>query len=181
MAVIINPSGSPAWERVNTHIDYGGNTDLSDFGQQVNVDDRTDISAAMIARIADLMAAIARVAPWAKMNFTTNNDIPGLPTMHFYRCMAGSALPTITRIGDEALAFTWLDSYKDAYGVSGEIDLKGATMTNVNGVAGGSNHRYAEYALADTTGNGKNNRVTFHQSDMASTTSGDQRFCVEVF
>ena len=171
----ITPAGQPSWARVNDHTAYGGDLNKQNYLAQDAVDPRTDITAQNLCRIAEDLAAFARMADFAKVTAQLNDTSPAAPTILSYRSLAPSSTPATARVADGRARFTWDDSYVDSYGVSHDIDIKGAWVTVIGSAAAIPN-----VLLEDTTGNGKMNRVTVWVDDDLDAAIQDAKICLEV-
>jgi hypothetical protein len=134
----ITPSGSPAWTRTNTHVDYGGDLNKRNFLSQGVIDPQTDVGADQFSRIVADMEAIARVSPFAVITYQHNDSSPAAPTVLAVYGMIGvrttsyagdaapAGFPSALREGAGIARFTFAASYADAYGVSGAFALRHA-------------------------------------------------------
>lgn len=170
----ITPSGRPAWDRTNDHTAYGGHLNKKNFLAQDAVDPRTDVTAQNICRMAEDLACAAKMAPFAKVYVQANDASPADPTVLAYRAMAAASMPTVARVSDGVFTLTWADSYDDAYGVSADVDFKFVSPRAA------ASSIFATAALSDSTGNGKNNRVTVYVWDEDGNASLDAIVSVEV-
>ena len=151
----LTPTGSPVWSNSTAHTAYGGDLNKQNYLSQDAVDSRTDISAERWVRLCEDLAAVSRVLPFVKMRSRiTDEQIPGI---NVHRCASAEALPLPEWVSNGVATFTWEDTYKDEYGVEQDIDFQHCQVFALNPSSGG---QLAVAELSDTTGNGKNNRVT---------------------
>jgi len=120
MAVV--PTGNPAWNRTNDHVDYGGDLNKINYESQGAVNPRTDLTAEQVVRIAADMAAVMRASGFATITLQCNDTVPAAPTILDYDGMFAPPIPTRNGNGDVTL--TWLVDYADEYGVIADTDIK---------------------------------------------------------
>lgn len=132
-------SGNPAWERVAGITDYGGHTSKTNYMAQGVVNPRTDVGAEAIMRMADHLAAVANVSPFAVINYTQDDTGTNDPVVNSAYLMTGAdsdgypdggmppaGYPTLSRNGDGDVSVTFASSYNDSYGTAGTFAAKSA-------------------------------------------------------
>lgn len=136
------PAGRPAWERANDHSAYGGHTEKRNYQNLPIVNPRTDVGAEHIARMAADLAAVQRVAPFARVTFTGADSTNTHPTVSAVEMMTGvysgapytgntppTGFPSVSRVADGQYRVTLATSYTDPYGVAGTLSLTAAMPT----------------------------------------------------
>lgn len=149
----VQPTGKPAWTRLNDHTAYGGDVNKRNYQSQDAVNPLTDVTAEQFARLAADLAAVARTAPFATITYTADDTGTNDPNVDDYQSMAGSA-PTAARVSDGLTRLTWLASYADPYGVTEDIHIVAATAT-----CHGTTACLPVLALSDPDANTRNERV----------------------
>ena len=127
----MTPDGSPAWTRVATHTDYGGNVDKQNYLSRGVIDALTDVGAEALCRMAADLEAVVRTCPFATITYLCNDSSPAAPTIEIVYMMTGVRLvsyagdaaptgyPSAARNGNGDVTFTFASSYSDPYAVSG--------------------------------------------------------------
>lgn len=151
------PSGTPPWLHESDSSTYGGNTDKTNYQGQDVVNPKTDISAEAFLRLAADVAAIQRVMPLGTFGIQCDDTTPADPTVTFANLASGngtvtyaggsppSGYPTVTRVSDGRVKFTFPTSLSDDHGVNGTVHLIGAEVS----VVGASGQGVGEYVLYD--------------------------------
>ncbi len=147
----ITPTGAPAWTRVASFSNYGGNTLKQNYLTRGAINALTDVAAEEFSRMVSDVAAAARTAPFAVMRVLCNDGSPAAPTIEFCELMtgvrvtsyAGNAAPTGfpsgSRNGNGDVTITFASSYLDEYGVSGAFTpATAAASVNSSSGAGAS-------------------------------------------
>ena len=132
-------SGNPAWERVAGITDYGGHTSKTNYMAQGVVNPRTDVGAEAIMRMADHLAAVANVSPFAVINYTQDDTGTNDPVVNSAYLMTGAdsdgypdggtpptGYPTLSRNGNGDVTVTFASSYNDSYGTAGTFSVSAA-------------------------------------------------------
>lgn len=130
------PAGRPAWERANDHTSYGGHTEKRNYQGIPVINPRTDVGAEHLARLAADLAAVQRVAPFARVTFTGADSTNGEPTVSAVSMMTGvytgapyagdtppTGYPSVERVADGQYRVTFATSYDDPYAVAGTLAL----------------------------------------------------------
>ena len=165
-----DPTGLPAWERTAGIADYGGSTSKADWlGIGVTNPD-TDVAAAHLMRLADHLASVVRVAPFANLTITCNDAAPAAPTISLCDMMTGVCLvsyegnaapagfPSAARVGDGNFTVTFASSYTDSYSVAGDFEIRNLKVdansaNNINATATGAGGQVATvYVFTADTG-----------------------------
>ncbi len=132
------PTGSPAWTRAVSHVDYGGDTNKRNYGLIGPVDSQTDISAEEWCRLASDTAAAVRSADFAVFDISISvvaavvNSVymmTGVRTVSYNGVTPPTGFPGITRSGTGDITVTFDSSYNDEYGVAGSFAPVMATGT----------------------------------------------------
>jgi len=143
----MTPTGSPAWTRTASHVQYGGDTNKRNFLSQGVIDAQTDVGAAELARIAADMEALVRTMPFAIITFLNSDAAPAAPTIECVYMQTGvqlvsylggaapSGFPSAARNGTGDVTFTFASSYSDPYGVSGSYAVSHAGGTVLSATA----------------------------------------------
>lgn len=128
MTTPVTPAGSPYWGRATGPADYGGHANKINYGGQSVINDRTDVGAEHIQRLALDMAAVARLQPFCRMRFSI--AVAGCTVVS---CRLGNAVyegtgydgaspptgfPLVTYIGAGTADVTFASSYSDDYAVA---------------------------------------------------------------
>jgi hypothetical protein len=102
------------------------------------VNGRTDVGAEAFARMAADLEAVVRTADFSSLRVVCNDTVPAAPTIFVAYQMNGvreisyagdaapAGFPSGTRNGNSDVTLTWASSYTDAYGVSGDVNIKQA-------------------------------------------------------
>lgn len=126
------PSGNPLWLRNPGITQYGGDVNKKDYGGIGVVNAQTDIGAAQFSRLTADLAAVARVVPLMRLEFTPNSGTikstvnwcaPAWATPRSYPIGDSpptAAYPTITGTGTSR-TITVPSNAADDYGVSAVI------------------------------------------------------------
>lgn len=143
----VTPSGSPAWVRTASHVDYGGHVGKVNLHGQGLTDPRTDVGAEAITRLASDLAAVARTCPLVTITYLCNDSVIAHPTIESVLLMTGvrfvnyagdaapTGFPSGERNGNGDVTLTILSSLSDEYGVSGDVSIVGARATVQNAAA----------------------------------------------
>lgn len=92
-------------------------------------DAQRGFTAAQLARLAEDLAGLVRVAPLAVLSF---DKAGAVVTVLAYTAQHGSgitAAPTALALGPGLLTWSWSQEYEDAYGVSWPWRIRHATVT----------------------------------------------------
>lgn len=184
----IVPTGAPAWVRSVSHVDYGGDTNKTNWLTQGVVNARTDVGAEALCRLAEDLACCVRTAPWATLTLQCNDGgSPAAPTVLAINQMTGvriisyagdnppSGFPGATRNGNGDVTITWATSYQDDYGVSGSINIVHAKAT-IRGITPLS---YA-YQLVDGNSDGLSEAIRVRVFDLAGVAAASPSFTLSV-
>ncbi len=137
----ITPTGSPAWVRTNSHVEYGGNLNKTNYLSRGVIDALTDVGAEEICRIAADLEACARTCAFAAITYLCNDSSPAAPTIEVVDMMTGvrvisyagdaapSGYPSADRNGTGDVTFTFASTYSDSYAVSGGFTPQHAIAT----------------------------------------------------
>lgn len=179
MAIV--PAGLPVWSNTSSHTYYGGNTEKQDYLNQGPIDALTDIAANEWVRAAEDLAATARTADFAVIQYTNNDGSPAAPTINTAKLMTGENLagyagdaapagfPSAARNGTGDVTFTFASTYTDAYGVTQALTIRGAQAT-VNTTTIGH----------DATASWSGQTVTVKVTNAAGTAVADQDVTLEI-
>lgn len=183
----IIPTGRPAWVRSVSHIDYGGDTNKTNWHSQGVTNARTDVGAEAYCRLAEDLAACSRTAPWATLTIQCDDVTPGPPSILAINQMTGvrpvsyvgnappSGFPSATRNGNSDISITWATSYVDDYGVSANIHIIGATI----GIRGTS-ALMSSYELDDLNADGLVESVRVRLFVPAGTAATSAAFSISI-
>jgi hypothetical protein len=127
---MVTPSGSPPWVRSNDHTAYGGHENKKNYNDVPIVNQRTDVGAEHLVRIAADLAAVARMADFAQLNITMASG-SSAPTVNSCRMMTGiytgtgysgtsppTGFPTVNGVSDGVVDIRFSGAYSDPYSVS---------------------------------------------------------------
>ena len=137
------PNGTPAWTRATDHTFYGGNVNKRNYQDEPIVNQRTDVSANAIQRMAADLAAVARMADFCDIAFSASAAGSSV-TVTACRTMAGilsgtyagssppAGFPAVTHVSASVLAIAIGGGYTDDYSVNAVFApaFTGATCTS---------------------------------------------------
>jgi len=169
------PTGAPVWERTNDHTTYGGHLQKENYQGQGAINAKTDVTAQQFARLCADVEALGKVADFATITYTQDDTGTADPTVDSYDAMAGARAPTATRESDGVVLLTWEDSYEDAYGIAGDINI-GHVHADLEGTAAGG----CTWTRHDTTANGSYNAVRIRCWDAAGAAALDKTVTVTI-
>lgn len=141
---MIIPSGLAPWLRANDHTTYGGRHDKMNYQSQGVVDPRTDISAEQFVRLCEDLASVVRVCPYGYLMIQCDDTTPTDPTVLFVYLMnvfteipylgstPGLGMPTVERVSNGVFTVSFVSPAEDAYGIEGDVIIKGVVPTVEN-------------------------------------------------
>lgn len=173
--------------RSASHIDYGGDTNKTNWHSQGVTNARTDVGAEAYCRMSEDLSAAARTAPWTVLTVQCDDSTPAAPTIVAINQMTGvrvasylgsappAGFPSATRNGNGDVSITWATSYTDAYGVAGKIHIIGATV----GIQGITPLVHA-YELDDLNADGLVESVRVRIFTLASSAATSPEFSMSI-
>ncbi len=132
---------NPAWVRSSDFTSYGGDVNKKNYQSVGAIDPLTDVTANDLNRLAEDLSASVNTAPFCVITFTQDDTGTNDPTVNFCYLMTGlstsnydggsppTGFPSVVRSADADVLVTFLSSYNDAFGTSGDFIATGAVTT----------------------------------------------------
>jgi hypothetical protein len=149
------------------------------------IDPRTDVDAAQLNRLTNDLAALVRVAPFAKLLVQCHDTSPDDPVVLWCYLQNGvqtgsyngdappTGFPTVTRVSNGSFRVTFAANPIDDFGVAATLDIKAAKGT------ARALHADVGWSVDDPDADGYNERATFTVNDGSAVS--DPVVLVEIF